>query len=72
MSNIPSNVTRENNKLEYTTKKQEKFVTRIRTKDNPDIEVIIRDFKITMFDIFMKIEEMENLPKKKKESKRKN
>ena len=46
-------------------------MTRIRTKDNPDIEVIIRDFKITMFDIFMKIEEMENLPKKK-ESKRKN
>ena len=41
-------------------------MTRIRTKDNPDIEVIIRDFKITMFDIFMKIEEMENLPKKKK------
>lgn len=41
---------------------QEKFENRNRTKEGPDIGVIIRDFKITMFYIFMKIEKiMKNL-----------
>lgn len=61
MSNILSNFTREHQKLEHI-RNQEKFENRNRTKDGPDIGVIIRDFKITMFYIFMKIEKiMKNL-----------
>lgn len=40
MSNIPSNITRENKKLEHITKKYRKQIgTRNRTKDDPDLSL---------------------------------
>lgn len=40
MSNIPSNITRENKKLEYIIKKKKKKIgTKSRTKDDTDLSL---------------------------------